>query len=50
MFSCVTESFERRFEPMAEVSRGHSSGREIAKGRTRHERIEDYLSGWTEAS
>jgi hypothetical protein len=35
---------------MAEVSRGHSSCLFGAKGRTCHERIEDYLSDWLDRS
>ena len=50
MLSLVTESVERRSDPMAEVSRGHSSCLFGAKGRTCHERIEGHLSDWLDRS
>ena len=50
MLSGVTEGVERRSEPMAEVSRGHSSCQSGAKGRTCHERIEGHLSDWLDRS
>lgn len=46
----LTEGVERRSDPMAEVSRGHSSCPFGAKGRTCHERIEGHLSDWLDRS